>query len=1114
MPRPKKRGPYNIITDDLYDCRIPLHNELAYQHGIHFEAKYIGSMEITRPGTRIEIVAAMRRVRYEFKARGIRKRPVDITVSVDGVKVVLQRKKKQQKDSSWDESKLLVMFHPIYRIFYVSHDSQDLQIFSYIARDGASNTFKCNVFKCGKKEEDDGNETMSKEHRFYYLRLMAKAGNKNEPIKMKFVRWASPKSHKMSVDDDPNLESQAMRVVRTIGQAFEVCHKISQEQIANTPGGMDKHQADDGETSSGVLQQQQQGRSTSARNSLVGLQLLTSDNNDIGDDDNNNQQQQIKQDDKLSTVREVSSSPEPSIILHDNRRPSIYLPRKISTDLSSSTQPLDNKNIQDTSTNPTNTNTAGNLTHKPSIASFNNINNNSNNTFMTTQMNPGALGSNNLSQPNIPNTIPSMSNVFPIGGTLPHSNTWNLGTLPIGTFPSLQSLDPNLNPALLSNNPYPSTLYPSSSLPFGLASSPLVISPSGTLNNNNIKNPGINNEKSPDGGTIDTNLANTASAIQLTRSLEQYNQQLIRAQLDQAQQSAQVAGCQVQLLRDQLTSETTARIEAQSRTHQLLNTNRELLDQVSSLVQRLQNLESRLSTEIHSACQSTGNIPTSQSTIPMARTQFSPIKNAPQYMATSEVLYPNNNATSRIHFAENAAPSLYQPYQMTTLADLRSGSLPPINKQIQEDNGNKKIKIRKGREADGAKTEPESAADDTSDYSISEIFDKPSQKTSSIHPPPPPPTTSILPSSSHQYYSSSNVDNVLSQQPSTSSQHGYNVSNKNVGRSYTDYSQPYSQDSVGTINTYPLSSFNDDNGNIQIIPSGRRDSTLGELPLFNKKKDKNKNPEKEFYRMSFNKMFQSSGKSKGPNKFEKQLQDVNETDIIDPISSNQPIEDDINIPMKMEKKKHINHSTTMMKEFLQGNALSSHGGGQLPLSLKGLGIDKNFNKLKSGNINTTPASSSLFTAMYPPNKRHNNSGSCNTQIVGGKGKGREGETECSGKEVKLTMNRAKSIDIDHLDVGKIFENLKALSPKNGAKNKNLPVMNDIKEEEVKKVAKGNLVSQPTLSSNVFDVEVKKPQTITSFNVAPIISNLPSMTKKLSSSTVDSDKSQYVSSRRR
>jgi hypothetical protein len=50
-----------------------------------------------------------------------------------------------------DDGKPLLLSHPIYRIFYVSHDSQDLKIFSYIARDGASNVFKCAVFKSNKK---------------------------------------------------------------------------------------------------------------------------------------------------------------------------------------------------------------------------------------------------------------------------------------------------------------------------------------------------------------------------------------------------------------------------------------------------------------------------------------------------------------------------------------------------------------------------------------------------------------------------------------------------------------------------------------------------------------------------------------------------------------------------------------------------------------------------------------------------------------------------------------------------------------------------------------------------------------------------------------------------
>ncbi|XP_017748147.1 PREDICTED: protein piccolo-like [Rhinopithecus bieti] len=53
---------YNLV-DDGHDLRIPLHNEDAFQHGICFEAKYVGSLDVPRPNSRVEIVAAMRRIR-------------------------------------------------------------------------------------------------------------------------------------------------------------------------------------------------------------------------------------------------------------------------------------------------------------------------------------------------------------------------------------------------------------------------------------------------------------------------------------------------------------------------------------------------------------------------------------------------------------------------------------------------------------------------------------------------------------------------------------------------------------------------------------------------------------------------------------------------------------------------------------------------------------------------------------------------------------------------------------------------------------------------------------------------------------------------------------------
>ncbi|XP_024134995.1 carboxyl-terminal PDZ ligand of neuronal nitric oxide synthase protein isoform X1 [Oryzias melastigma] len=364
---------YNLV-DDGHDLRIPLHNEEAFQHGINFEAKYIGSLDVTRPNSRVEIVAAMRRIRYEFKVKNIKKKKVNIVVSVDGVKVTL-RKKKKKKEWTWDESKMIVMQDPIYRIFYVSHDSQDLKIFSYIARDGQSNVFRCNVFKSKKK-------------------------------------------------------SQAMRIVRTVGQAFEVCHKLSLQHTQQNADGQEG------------LKKNSNGSSVPGVRAYPPVCVCTF----------------------LGSARELTDAEKPPTITEE-------------TD-------IDAEEV---------------------------------------------------------NQVPAAEDLNP-----------DRGVTDLDATPTTPEANHSENKPVSEE----------ASL---LLSSPRMLLPaSGTL---------------PPGAPLSVH----------------HQIQLLQQQLQQQQQQTQVAVAQVHLLKDQLSAEATARLEAQARVHQLLLQNRDLLQHISLLVKQIQELETKIS---------------------------------------------------------------------------------------------------------------------------------------------------------------------------------------------------------------------------------------------------------------------------------------------------------------------------------------------------------------------------------------------------------------------------------------------------------------------------------------------------------------------------------------
>uniref|UniRef100_A0A914CBF2 PID domain-containing protein n=1 Tax=Acrobeloides nanus TaxID=290746 RepID=A0A914CBF2_9BILA len=538
-------------------------------------------------------------------------------------------------------------------------------------------------------EEDD--VRLSEQQRFYYLRLMAKPGKRPEPIKMKFVRWAPPLEKNLSVDDEGTLESQAMRVVRTIGQAFEVCHKMAQDQM------QEKQQLEDAEANNNI--RNRVSGSAISEEDLQQLQALAAE-------------ERAAAEGPSKSPSPVAPPPPPPPAPSSGKRHSIFMPRRFSSDVSSQGTAIDTSAMASTSAN------------NPAITSY------------PVEQQPST--SQGLLQQGIPvGTNPHnpafQPNIFPTGSsTLPHSHTWNPGhptQLP-GNFPSLQSLEA----AQTAQTTYP--FYPynpmiaqSSSMPYGLSSQTMV-SPYATLqlpsHSQALTGTTEQNVQQPSTSSMHPNpsdsAANLSAALQFSRSLDQYNQQVIRAQLEQAQQAAQVASCQVQLLRDQLTSETTARIEAQSRTHQLLNTNRELLEQVTSLVSRLQHLETKLSTEIHSVGQpgqTRSKLPTEAPPLQTSSVPHIPSTSASAFMPMSYHEQLAEKPARKFSEGQSLVKAM-RPYQIQTLADLRSGSLPPSGEEGIDANSPKKK--RRPIDDSGTRTEPET--EDTTDYSSSDQYEK------------------------------------------------------------------------------------------------------------------------------------------------------------------------------------------------------------------------------------------------------------------------------------------------------------------------------------------------------------------------------------------------------
>ncbi|CDW52861.1 carboxyl terminal PDZ ligand of neuronal nitric [Trichuris trichiura] len=369
--------------------------------------------------------------------------------------------------------------------------------------------------------------------RFYYLRLMSKRRSSADAgsiklSKPKFAQWSKDALERTPVlDEDPELESQAIRIVRTIGQAFEVCHKINTEQNDEVE---EEEEADDegsreppaagprtllqgyvlqsaapaeqssSSASSGATKYGLPGSSAGVSDKSPSIASIPSSNIPVVPPAASSQQQQQQQPIRMIPGQQAAFGGLPVAVAGPSQM-------------------------------PTEGGVPGAVVCTPQVSAAQQQQQPG---FPYSQTWSGALPYNSMGRETSDFPTSSVRGLFP----------FNISSPPAGFF----------SPERISS-------------PMPLSAAPCV----------------------PDPGAPSTSQPTT-----LGRAMENFNLTVLRAQLDQAQQQAQVAIAQVNLLREQLSVETTARLESQSRTQQLLMANKELIEQVHSLVSRLQMLETRI----------------------------------------------------------------------------------------------------------------------------------------------------------------------------------------------------------------------------------------------------------------------------------------------------------------------------------------------------------------------------------------------------------------------------------------------------------------------------------------------------------------------------------------